>query len=400
MKPLKTRRFAAIVTLALTVSAGSTTALAETRSDGLAELRHEIDEAAAAEADLVVQYQATQQRLAEAHARIADIDRAVAATQARLAQVEAELAAAEAEVQAGEKRLADTRAELAAAQELLERQAVAAYLHSGEDTEIVAVLESEDVNEAGRATYYMSLVTKSTNDLVKHMQVLEAEAEELVSSLRSLRASIVQQREQVEADKAGLEEARREQEALRAQAAKDAETQAFFLYVVQSKRAEYEARVQALEQVSSGVTELIRSRQALLGEPVALGSMAHPLPGIPFGSPFGNRVHPIYGTERLHAGVDMGAPTGTPILSAADGVVIAVGVMGGYGNAVVVDHGGGYATLYAHMSEFAVAVGQTVTKEQPIGRVGSTGASTGPHLHFEVRVDGVPVNPVPYVARG
>lgn len=111
-------------------------------------------------------------------------------------------------------------------------------------------------------------------------------------------------------------------------------------------------------------------------------------------SGFGYRVHPISGKRKLHAGVDFGAPTGTPIYAAAPGVVITAGTMRGYGNAVIIDHGGGLSTLYGHASRLFVRSGQRVRAGEKIAAVGSTGYSTGPHLHFETRVNGVPRNPL------
>src|SRR5262249_14059545 len=108
-------------------------------------------------------------------------------------------------------------------------------------------------------------------------------------------------------------------------------------------------------------------------------------------------IHPIYGDSRLHTGADLAATTGTPIHAAAAGDVISAGWLGGYGNATIIDHGGGIATLYGHQSALLVAAGQHVEKGQVIGRVGRTGSCTGPHLHFEVRVNGNPVDPMPYL---
>jgi murein DD-endopeptidase MepM/ murein hydrolase activator NlpD len=111
-------------------------------------------------------------------------------------------------------------------------------------------------------------------------------------------------------------------------------------------------------------------------------------------SGFGERFHPILGYERFHAGVDLGAPLGTPIVAAADGRVVSAGWRGGYGRAVQIAHSGGLDTLYGHMSRIAAAPGEMVRRGEVIGYVGSSGLSTGPHLHFEVTKDGRPVNPL------
>ncbi len=110
-------------------------------------------------------------------------------------------------------------------------------------------------------------------------------------------------------------------------------------------------------------------------------------------SEFGMRTHPVHGDHRMHTGVDVAAPTGTPIRAAAGGEVVFAGDRGGYGLTIEIDHGNGRTTRYAHQSALDVEVGQRVERGQVIGRVGSTGVSTGPHLHFEVRVDGEPIDP-------
>lgn len=114
-------------------------------------------------------------------------------------------------------------------------------------------------------------------------------------------------------------------------------------------------------------------------------------------SPFGWRIHPISGARSFHTGMDIGASYGTPIVAANPGTVISAGWNGGYGKCVIIDHGGGITTLYAHSSAIYVGVGQTVSRGQQIAAIGSTGNSTGPHLHFEVRTNGNYVNPYPYV---
>ncbi|HEV2767169.1 MAG TPA: peptidoglycan DD-metalloendopeptidase family protein [Acidimicrobiales bacterium] len=131
--------------------------------------------------------------------------------------------------------------------------------------------------------------------------------------------------------------------------------------------------------------------------PAGSSTLGWPLASPVVTSGFGYRIHPIFGTSRLHAGIDLRGSTGTPILAAGEGVVVSAGWRGGYGNTVIIDHGGSLATLYAHQSQIHVRAGATVRRGQAIGAVGSTGQSTGPHLHFEVRVNGTPVDPLNYL---
>ncbi|MCA1726245.1 MAG: M23 family metallopeptidase, partial [Actinobacteria bacterium] len=114
-------------------------------------------------------------------------------------------------------------------------------------------------------------------------------------------------------------------------------------------------------------------------------------------SGFGWRTHPIFGTPRFHSGVDMGGACGQPIYAADSGTVLSAYSSEGYGLFTILDHGNGLATAYAHQSAFRVSAGQSVARGQVIGAVGTTGWSTGCHLHFEVRVNGTPVDPVPYL---
>ncbi|KTW16162.1 M23 family metallopeptidase [Sphingomonas sanguinis] len=126
----------------------------------------------------------------------------------------------------------------------------------------------------------------------------------------------------------------------------------------------------------------------------------HPVEKLQFTSNFGIRTDPFRGTAAMHAGVDIPGPVGTPIYATADGIVDHASWQGGYGNMVEINHGKGIATRYGHLSKILVADGARVTRGQLIALMGSTGRSTGPHLHYEVRMDGHAVNPVPFLTTG
>lgn len=168
-------------------------------------------------------------------------------------------------------------------------------------------------------------------------------------------------------------------------------------------KAEYDRDVsqQAYEEImaaSQEITRMIQRSQMVGGSYVAGGSgaMIWPLNG-PITSEFGWRTHPIFGTQRYHSGLDIGGDYGLPIAAAASGTVIHAGWISGYGYTVIIDHGGGITTLYGHNESLLVGEGESVSQGQTIALCGSTGNSTGPHCHFEVRENGEPVSPYSYL---
>jgi murein DD-endopeptidase MepM/ murein hydrolase activator NlpD len=178
-----------------------------------------------------------------------------------------------------------------------------------------------------------------------------------------------------------------------------AATRAEALRVATEDRAATEARYQDLQQDSARIAAEIRALAQAGGAPVLSGGARLPMPVRGWkSSDFGLRFHPIYHVWQLHTGVDLAAAGGAPIWAVAPGRVFRAGWSGGYGNYTCIYHGlyqgRGFATCYAHQSAILVGVGQNVQRGQVIGRVGTTGTSTGNHLHFEVRLDGEPVDPV------
>lgn len=158
-------------------------------------------------------------------------------------------------------------------------------------------------------------------------------------------------------------------------------------------QADIEIFNQEMAQIESDLINLTDSNSAYAG-----GEMAWPAPGYyTITSPFGYRVHPILGVTRFHSGVDIGVPTGGKVIAANDGIVIKTTYTSSYGNMVMIDHGGGIVTLYAHGSKIIATLGQEVKRGDVIMEAGSTGWSTGPHLHFEVRLDGEYQQPLDYI---
>ena len=154
------------------------------------------------------------------------------------------------------------------------------------------------------------------------------------------------------------------------------------------------------QQIKEIEAEILLRTQATIGENYAGGSFAWPVPGYTrISSPFGMRVHPITKVYKLHTGTDIAAPMGTNFIAMNDGTVIKAGWNTAYGNMVIIDHGGGVVTLYAHGLDILVSMGQTVKKGDPILKVGNTGYSTGPHAHFEVRINGEYIDPMKFFSQ-
>lgn len=207
---------------------------------------------------------------------------------------------------------------------------------------------------------------------------------------------LIQQRDQVVSVKNAIERRKRE---IGIQLA----SRSGVLRQLNLQEQNYKSQIEDLSNESQQLTAIIKKLQeeeARKKNAIKFtgGKLGWPVPGVyEITDPFGPRYHPILKVERMHTGIDIGAPYGSTVVAAADGVVIYAGWFGGYGNAVVIDHGNGISTLYGHNSVLLVKEGDVVKRGQPIAKSGSTGLSTGPHLHFEVRKDGVPVNPMDWL---
>jgi murein DD-endopeptidase MepM/ murein hydrolase activator NlpD len=292
-----------------------------------------------------------------------------------------------------EAALARTELDLRNTRGRVEERAVAMYMEASA-VPALELFSQADATSAVTALAYAGAVFSREEDVFKAFQLLQREEERQ-------RQGVSERKTQAEAQLSRLEEERALLE-LERDAANDAlgvaQAEAA---LVQSLLDEIRRDIAAAEEHKDGLEadaerleEEIARLQSSDGE--APGVLTWPLNGT-VTSFFGYRVHPILGVRKLHTGIDINGSSGAPIVASADGKVILAQTYGGYGRAVVIDHGGGMSTLYAHQSAIAVAVGQSVIRGQVIGYVGCSGSCTGPHLHYEVRLDGVPVDPLQYL---
>jgi murein DD-endopeptidase MepM/ murein hydrolase activator NlpD len=304
-------------------------------------------------------------------------------TRKRLHQVRARLSAVRTQQRKTAARLVELERRLQQRQRLLARRVRVAY-QQGNASTVRVLVGSRDVHDLISRSYVLGRIARADSRLVLAIQqdkeevaLAKAQLDRQAQQIAQLEAELAQQtsllQQQTTTKREILQDIARDRQ-LKEQALDEWEEES----------RQIAAMLRAMEQTPRG--------QARLARPFR-GGFIRPVDG-PIVSGFGMRFHPILKVNRMHHGVDIAAPYGTPIKAAADGEVIFAGYRRGYGNTVIIDHGGGVATLYAHCSALAVGEGATVKRGQVIGYVGATGLATGPHLHFEVRRNGEPVNPL------
>jgi murein DD-endopeptidase MepM/ murein hydrolase activator NlpD len=383
--------------------------------DQIKSAREQVEGASAEEARLLTQIEASAAHKKELDGTVASLDAQVRAVQSDVSAAESKLAVVEAQQAVTQRRLDETQAQLSEAKARLGRQAIAAYTGQTDAVRFIdATLKSHDIGELIVKREYIKAVAGNQRETIVLHEKLRDEVDDIREELGESRARAESQRDEVAGKRNVLQSQRDAQATTEAQVAAEITEGTKLRSEALARKKEFQAEADALQRESDLIAATLRSRGSTPaggdgtsggddgsnGAPVAPsgGQLSSPLPGAPIVSGFGSRVHPIYGDVRVHTGVDYAASEGTPIHAAGDGVIVSAGSFGGYGNATIIDHGGGLATLYGHQSSMSVSAGQRVTRGQIIGRVGCTGACTGPHLHFEVRVNGTPVNPIPYLS--
>ena len=368
--------------------------------------------------DLTNQLDSIQQQVNQQNAAKADAETVIGSVSEQLRQIEEQLRQATAELGTIKEQRVAVENDIT----LNERQLAEAQKRL-EGRETVFYKRVRDIYINGRLSYLDVVIgSKDFSDFANRLEVLKRIIDSditLINEIKKERSEIEAHKQKLETDRAKLVELEKAALAKQAEIEQKKAERNVVLQKAQNDRATAMQAIEELNASSAQVSAMLKERQAARAAAAAAaaaaaqtsagqgqsvsdnwvqgtGQLGWPVSG-EITSPYGYRVHPIWGTTIYHSGIDIGVDEGTPVHAADGGVVVWSGWMGGYGYAVVIDHGNGLSTLYGHNSELAVDEGQSVAKGQVISYAGSTGNSTGPHVHFEVRVNGDPVDPMGYL---
>jgi murein DD-endopeptidase MepM/ murein hydrolase activator NlpD len=317
-------------------------------------------------------------KASDLQAMVKDLDQQISAQRQEIEKLNADIAEVESKVRSVQARIDATQSEIDQIKDVATEQAVVLYKQGATDT-LDALMSSRSLSEMNDKIELLGVAAKeNTDELVRYGR---------------LRLTIEAQHRELFAYKSDLEVVRNEHTRILADLDKDYEEQAALLALIEEKLGKEHAHEEILAKQEANLRQDILAAQA--GQAVAAM-------GVSEGGyiwPLGGAITSYYGPRwgRMHTGIDIDGTSGQPIVASKAGRVIVASYYGGYGNAVVVDHGGGVTTLYGHMSAFGVSNGQDVSQGQVLGYVGCTGSCTGDHLHFEVRVNGSPQNPLDYL---
>ena len=362
--------------------------------------------------DLTHQLDSIQQQVNQQNAIKSDAETVIGSVSEQLRQIEGQLRQATTEL----NTITEQRVAVENDITLNERQLAEAQKRL-EGREAVFYKRVRDIYINGRLSYLDVVIgSKDFSDFANRLEVLKRIIDSdinLISEIKKERAQIEVHKKKLEEDRAKLVELEKAALAKQAEIEQKKAERNVVLQKAQNDRAVAMQAIEELNASSAQISAMLKERQAARAAAAAAaaqsagqgssytwvqgtGQLGWPVSG-EITSPYGYRVHPIWGTTIYHSGIDIGVDEGTPVHAADSGVIVWSGWMGGYGYAVVIDHGNGLSTLYGHNSELAVDEGQSVSKGQVVAYAGSTGNSTGPHVHFEVRENGDPVDPMGYL---
>jgi murein DD-endopeptidase MepM/ murein hydrolase activator NlpD len=385
-------RFAALILLLAFVAVPFATRAPAQVDDRLAENRKQQSETTAeikaTEAELV----AIRGQQGEIQLSLQQIAGDLATANQRLAQAQADSARYDVAALALGIQIDKTQQKLDEAKAATRRSAVLLYQRSDGTAMLDLLISTEGSGDFVEGSHYLNRISDKRHGDAGRASALRVQLDDQQGKLDEVRRGADAAREAAAAEQRRLDGlyAQQQQALANAQSAEASFTAK--REELGAKQADLTAKFQALsDEIAASLAK------SASGPSLGTGQFIYPVGRVPISSPFGYRTDPISGQQEFHAGVDFAASCGTPIHAADSGVIFSAGPNGGYGNATIINHGAGLATLYGHQSSIAVSVGQVVEQGQVIGYVGSTGYSTGCHLHFEVRVNGTPVNPMGYL---
>jgi murein DD-endopeptidase MepM/ murein hydrolase activator NlpD len=332
-------------------------------------------------------------------AKRAQLERQIAAYTTQIGQAEARRTAEVAQLATTDARLAQLEAGIRVTSdqaEAMKRQVSARTVEvykQGPVSYLGLLLSANSFRDFLSRLAFVGKVVGTDRAKVTSLDQLTSQLAQEQAEARQRRAEIAVQKAAVEAESARIRGLRVNVTQTSQTLAAELTAQQALLKQVEQDKATYVQAMAVLAGESSAITSMLRGRQISEAFGFAGKKLPWPVSGA-ISSPFGPRINPIFFTPEFHTGIDIAVDYGTPILAVWSGQVLFAGPMQGYGNVVIIDHGGALATLYAHMSSVAVRQGQTVGLSQRLGDVGCTGLCTGPHLHFETRIGGAPVQPL------
>ena len=363
--------------------------------------------------DLTNQLDSIKQQVNQQNAIKTDAETVIVSVSEQLRQIEEQLRQAQQQLESIQQQRIAVENDITINEKLL-----AEAQKRLEGREAVFYKRVRDIYINGRLSYLDVVIgSKDFRDFANRLEILKRIIDsdiKLIDEIKKERAEIAARKQALEQSRAKLVELEKAAAAKQAEIEQKKKEREVVLQKAQNDRAIAMQAIEELNASSAQITSLLKARQAeraaarAAAEAAAqqsssgyswvqgTGQLGWPVSG-EITSPYGYRTHPIWGTTIYHSGIDIGVDEGTPVHAADGGTVAWSGWMGGYGYAVVIDHGNGMSTLYAHNSDLAVSEGQDVGKGQVVAYAGSTGNSTGPHVHFEVRISGDPVDPMGYL---
>jgi len=337
-----------IMVLTVTMCA-SGLAFASTQS----ELRNELDDVEAAQDEL--------------SKKMAKVSKDIKSAQAKVDNLNYQINKTSDEIANTEKRIEKKKVEMQEREENLNERLVVMY-KNGSVGFVDVLMGSNSISEFVSNMEMIQKIYQNDIDVLQTLQTEHAELEEIQANLKEKKVSLAEQKSQLAVEKADLDAKKKELE------------------------KEEDALKEEADRLTAEIVKLMDKNSPYVG-----GEFEWPVPSSRYiTSSFGNRLHPTLKVWKFHTGIDIGAYSGKDIVAAASGKVIMSTWYGGYGNFIMIDHGGGIVTCYGHASKLIAKKGDIVKRGQVIAKIGSTGRSTGPHLHFEVRDNGEYINPMNY----